>query len=368
MTRPKKIAIFLHDLRGGGAERMMMNLAGGIAKRGIAIDLVLANAEGPYLDMLPPDIRVVDLALRKVAFSPLPFAGYLRKERPTAVLSALLHVNVAAILGRMLAGRTRLVISERNTVSADQTNISSYSIRLARLLAKSLYRRADAIVAVSHGVARDLSAFTGIPVERIDVVNNPVVTQQLLEQSAQAVSHPWLQEKETPVILAVGRLSAQKDFATLLEAFALVRRARPVRLIVLGEGEERIALSALAEKLGIAADVDLPGFAQNPYAYMSAADLFVLSSRWEGSPNVLVEAMACGTAVVSTNCPSGPEEILAGGTYGPLVPIGDADRLAEAMVAALDNPTPSQLLQDRASDYSVERSTKGYLDVLLRDI
>ncbi len=346
----------------------MANLASGITQRGFDVDLVLLRAEGPYLNTLPPEVRVIDLGVARATYSAFPLYRYLRRERPAVLLSALLHVNVVSLLAGLAARCTRLVISERNTVSVDQTNISSYSIRLARLLAKSLYRRADAIIAVSHGVARDLSAFTGIPVEWIDVVNNPVVTQQLLEQSAQAVSHPWLQEKETPVILAVGRLSAQKNFATLLEAFAQVRRARPVRLIVLGEGEERITLSALAKKLGIAADVDLPGFAQNPYAYMSAADLFVLSSKWEGSPNVLVEAMACGTAVVSTNCPSGPEEILAGGTYGPLVPIGDADRLAEAMVAALDNPTPSQLLQDRASDYSVERSTKGYLDVLLRDI
>ena len=169
------------------------------------------------------------------------------------------------------------------------------------------------------------------------------------------------------MILAVGRLSAQKDFATLLEAFAKVARARLVRLIVLGEGEERESLSALADELGAASDVDLPGFAQNPYAYMSAADLFVLSSKWEGSPNVLVEAMACGTPVVSTNCPSGPEEILADGAYGPLVPVGDVDGLAEAMIELLDSPTPPQLLRDRASDYSVERSTKSYLDVLLRD-
>lgn len=365
VSTPPKVAIFLHDLRGGGAERMMVNLATEMVGRGISLDMVLVDAVGPYLDLLPREVHVIDLAAGKVAFSPLPFARYLRQARPNAVLSALLHINVAALIARMMAPRTRLVISERNTVSEDRTNISSPTIKLSRVLAKRLYHRADAIIAVSHGVAEDLSRFVGVPLERIEAINNPVVTPHLLGQAAEPAGHPWLDRKTCPVILAVGKFYPQKDFATLLRAFAEVRRGRKARLVIFGEGRDRAPLEQLADHLGIAADVAMPGFTDNPYAAMAKADLFVLSSRWEGSPNVLVEAMACGAPVVSTDCPSGPREILVAGKYGSLVPVGDASRLAAAMEQMLDSPTPAERLKARASDYSVERSTEGYLKILL---
>ena len=367
MQRQRRAAIFIQDLRGGGAERMMVNLANGMASRNLAVDLVLAEATGPYVELVDPAVRMVDLRAKRVAASPWALAGYLRRERPDALLSALLHVNVAALIARRLAPAGRLVISERNTVSVDLTNIGSRSIRLARWLARHLYARADGIIAVSQGVADDLVAFFGLPPERVCVINNPVVTPYLLRQAAAPLADAWFRDSDRPVILGIGKLWPQKDFGTLIAAFARLRQRRPARLAILGEGAERPRLAALVRELGLDGDVALPGFVDNPYACMARASLFALSSRWEGSPNVLVEAMACGTPVVSTDCPSGPGEILEGGRYGPLVPIGDAERLADAMARLLDRPTPTQALKARAADYSVERATTGYLDVLFPD-
>src|SRR5690625_55191 len=186
-----------------------------------------------------------------------------------------------------------------------------------------LYRHLDAVVTASEGVSTDTRTVTGLPPERIHVIDNPVVTPDLEELAAQPLDHPWFGDNDVPVILASGRLTKQKDFPTLLRAFARVRQNRPARLIVLGEGKLRTELEALAVKLGIASDVDLAGFASNPYPYVKQSDLFVLSSRWEGLGMALIEALALGIPAVSADCPSGPREILADGRYGALVPVGD---------------------------------------------
>jgi glycosyltransferase involved in cell wall biosynthesis len=216
-------------------------------------------------------------------------------------------------------------------------------------------------------VAQDLSTATGIPRERISTIYNPVVPPELLTRAKAPLEHPWFEPDSPPVLLGVGRLSAQKDFPTLLRAFARVRRLRPARLIILGEGKRpgyRPELLALARELGVGEDVQLPGFAENPYAYMARASVFVMSSAWEGLPSVLVEALACGCPVVSTDCPSGPREILQGGRYGRLVPVGDAEALAKAILATLDAPPDGEMLRTRGAEFSVGASTQRYLDVL----
>jgi glycosyltransferase involved in cell wall biosynthesis len=204
----------------------------------------------------------------------------------------------------------------------------------------------------------------GIDPERIAVVRNPVITPRLQELAQRAPAHPWLEAARDPVILGAGRLTVQKDFATLIRAFARLREKRPCKLIILGEGRQRAKLQALAAELGIAEAVDLPGFSDNPYACMARASLFVLSSRWEGSPNVLTEAMSLGTPVVSTDCPSGPREILADGRYGPLVPVGDWQALATAMQQVLDAPPDSDSLRRAVQEYDVETSASRYLEIL----
>jgi len=361
-----KLALFVPSLRGGGAERVMVNLARGFADRGLKVDLVLAKGEGLYLSQVPDKVRLVDLRAKRMASALPPLMTYLRREKPRSFLSAMMHTNVIAILARKLAKvDTRIVISEHSTLSISSRNAKSLRERYLPLIAKRIYPWADMIVAVSKGVADDLVCTLGLPRERIGVIYNPIVTPELLEKAKETVKHPWFQPGGPPVILGVGRLTKPKDFPTLLRAFASVRKEGRSRLVILGGGEERPNLEALAEEFGIAEDVDIPGFVENPYKYMACARVFVLSSRWEGFGNVIVEAMACGTPVVSTDCPSGPAEILEDGRYGELVPVGDYEALARSILSTLDNPISTSVLQQRARDFSVEKIADQYIDVLV---
>ncbi|MEM7172265.1 MAG: glycosyltransferase [Pseudomonadota bacterium] len=362
----QKIALFMQDLAGGGAERVMLQLANGIAENGHQVDLVLVRPDGPYLSMVSSKIRIVDLGTERTVKSIWALSRYIRRERPVALLSALVHVNVAAILAHLLSGRvTKLVLSEHNQISKNAAVAESRTIRLAHRLVPYLYPFADEIVAVSQGVADDLQRFSGLPSAKIKVIFNPIVTPELSSRANEPVSHPWFEPDQPPVILGVGRLNQQKDFPMLIEAFAKVRSKMPVRLIILGEGEGRAELEKLIETYSLQEDVDLPGFVDNPFAMMAKAKVFALSSAWEGLPTVLVEALACGVPVVSTNCPSGPDEILRGGELGPLVEVGNASGFAEALTAILQEPPSTQTLQARASDFTVDRSVNCYQDLLL---
>jgi len=358
-----KLALFLPSLRGGGAERVMVNLARGFVERGLQVDLVLARAEGPYLSQVPKEVRVVDLGAQRVLHSLPGLVRYLREERPQAMLSALNHANIVAIWAKLLARvKTRLVVSERTTLSRSTENASSIRVKFIPFLVKAFYPYADVVVAVSRGVAEDLIARIGLTAEKIKVIYNPVVTPELFTKAEEPLDHPWFRPGEPPVILGVGRLTKPKDFPTLIRAFALVRKERPARLMILGEGEERPNLEALVRELGLEEDVALPGFVENPYKYMKRAAVFVLSSRWEGFGNVLVEAMALGTPVVATDCPSGPAEILEGGKWGRLVPVGNHEALAEATLQVLRGEKVGA--SARALMFSVERMLEEYANVL----
>lgn len=359
-----RIAIYVPSLRGGGAERVMAILANGFAARGLAVDLVLAQAKGPYLKDVSDPVRVVDLGSSRVLFSLPGLVRYLRRERPRAMLSALSHANVVAVWAKQLARvSTRLVVSERNTLSAAAGGAREGRARLLPWLMRRTYPKADGVVAVSAGVADDLAAIIGLPRQDVMVVYNPVVTETLVRQSHERVAHPWFALGEPPVILAVGRLTAQKDFSTLVRAFARLRSQRAARLVILGEGELRGMLEAQVAELGFAGDVALPGFMDNPFAWMYHSALFVLSSAWEGLPGTLIQAMACAVPVVSTDCPSGPVEILENGRWGRLVPVGDAEALAVAMAATLDE-TEHPDVTVRAADFGVDQAVNGYLTVL----
>lgn len=361
-----RIALFAQDLAGGGAERMMVNLAGGIAAKGYPVDLVLVRRQGPYLDLVPPSVRIVDLGTGRVVRSIPALARYLREERPAALLSTLVHVNVAAVIaGRLSRTGTRIVVREACHVSSAREIDRWFLGRVAYRLLPWAYRRADAIIGVSDGVADDLANVCGIKPADIHRIPNPVVTPELATRAAEPLDHPWFAPGQPPVILGVGRLTEQKDFATLIRAFAEVRRKRKARLVILGEGHLRLELEQLAHELGLQDDVLMPGFASNPYSWMSRAAVFVLSSRFEGSPNTLVEAMACGTPVVATDCPSGPAEILQRGSFGALVEIGDTSAIAKAIDAYLDNPPNRNLVLARAHQFSVDPVAEQYLSVLV---
>ncbi len=360
----QRVSIFLPSLAGGGAERAITIVANGLAARGLEVTLVLGNASGPYLDIVQPDVRVVDLGTSSMPRALPRLIHHLRTTRPDALLAAMSHANVIAALAHRLArSGARLVLSERAHMGSVFAEYRGLRMRMTRALMRLTYCWADRVVAVSQGVADDLPRHVPVAPGRIVTVYNPVIDETLRRQAQAAPTHPWLVTPESPVVVAAGRLIAQKDFATLIRAFALVRRQRPARLLILGEGELREQLVALAAQLGIAVDVDLPGFDANPFAAMRAASLFVLSSRFAGLPGVLIQAMACGTPVVSTDCHSGPREVLEDGRWGALVPVGDVDALALAMQAALDDTSPPDV-RARAAAFTVEQAVAGYASAL----
>ena len=336
------IAFFLPLLTAGGAERVTLNLAHGITERGLPVDLVLAAAEGPFRDQVPPAVRVVDLRAGRVIRSLIPLSGYLRRERPRVLFSQMDHANLVALWASKLARRaTPVVVTVHNTMSQATRQEGRMAQRLWPPLLRTFYPWASSVVAVSRGAADDLARTTGLPRDRVEVVYNPVITPGMMALAGHAPDHPWFAPGQPPVILGVGRLTRQKDFPALIRAFAEVRRGRTAHLIILGEGEDRPELEKLISKLGLNSDVALPGFRENAMAYIARSALFVLSSAWEGLPTVLIEALATGTPVVSTDCPSGPREILQDGRLGALVPVGDTAALAEAMIQALDHPAGS---------------------------
>jgi glycosyltransferase involved in cell wall biosynthesis len=293
-------------------------------------------------------------------------ARYLVQRRPNAMLSAKTLGNLAAILARRRAGvETRLVVSERGHLSESiQRSGKRWKRKWLPDLVHEFYPEADAIVAISNHVGDDLARAARLKRERVTTIHNGLLRANALDLPP--ADHPWFAEP-TPVILAAGRLEKQKDFPTLVRAFAKLRARRPARLMIIGEGDGRARLEQLAATLGVRDDLALPGFQPNPFAFMKAADLLVMSSTHEGFGNVLVEALAAGCPVVSTDCPAGPAEILDGGRYGRLVPVGDADAMASAIEATLDHPLPPDRLRARASDFSMDRTADHYLACLLPD-
>jgi glycosyltransferase involved in cell wall biosynthesis len=294
-------------------------------------------------------------------------ARWLRQRRPDVLLSSSNPANLAALAARTVSGRRTPTVISVNVHASSATGDASRHPALGRAM-RRLYPGAEGIIAISHGVAEDLAALLGLPPERIDTVHNPVDQDAILEQARAPLDDPWLVDGAPPLVLAVGKLKRQKDFATLIRAFARLRRRRPARLMVLGTGPERGRLAALAESRGVAADVRLAGFTPNPAAWMARASVLALSSQWEGFSNVLVEGLTCGCPVVSTDCPSGPFEILEGGAIGPLVPVGDDAALADALDRALSWPHDADKLRARAAHFSVDAAADRYLAVLERAI
>jgi len=329
-----RLSLFLPGLHGGGAERVTLNLARGLAEEGYEVDLVLASATGPYLDAVPQGVRVVDLGARRTAGSLVPLMRYLRDQRPDALLSALNHANVIAVWAATLARYRRpVLVAEHNELH--DADFGSLHGRMLLATMRWAYPRATRIITVSDGVKASLLRRLPLRADDVRVIYNPVVLPEHAAAAREVPEHPFFGANEPPVVLGIGRLTRQKNFPLLVRAFARVRQRCDARLVILGEGEDRRDLEQLIAAEGIGADVSLPGFVKNPHAYLGAAGVFALSSDWEGLPTVLIEALAAGCRVVSTNCPSGPEEILQGGRLGRLVPLGDAAALANAIFEAL---------------------------------
>jgi glycosyltransferase involved in cell wall biosynthesis len=360
-----RLAFFTRSLGGGGAERVVVTLASHYAAQGHAVDLIVSRREDTYLKEVHPEVRVHYLHTRRRMLAAPRLAKALREIRPESLLAT---VNTfAAVLGQRLARTpTRVVLREANTpsIALHAKGASPVKRAISEMAMRWLYPRADAVVAVSKGVAQDLLNLMPQLKPKLTVIYNPVIDAAFYAKADAPVEHPWFQPNQPPVILGVGRHHFQKGYDTLLRAFARVRQQMLARLVILGEGPERPNLERLAAELGVAADVDLPGFDPNPFRYMRWAGVFVLSSRYEGLPNVLIQALACGCPVVSTDCPSGPSEILDGGRYGALVPVDDVEALAYAMAQALAGkvaPAPTEWLEQ----FRVEAVAEQYLRVML---
>lgn len=363
-SAPRELALFLPSLQAGGAEQVMVTLANGLAERGVRVTLLLARCEGSFLSQVSPSVRVVDLRAKRVRASIFGLARYLRRERPAALLSFQTHSNLIAIAARSLARvPVRLVVSERSSLTGSGAQAMGFKNRLVRFLSRSAYGKADTVAVVAEAMVGEVRRLARLPAEQVVCIPNPIITPAMRTLADEPTDHPFMCPLGPPVIVAVGRLAPEKDFPTLLRAFALLRRELEAKLLILGEGSSRPALEEMVGDLNLEADVDLPGFRPNPFPYLKAASLYVLSSKFEGLPGALIQAMAVGTPVVSTDCHTGPSEILEHGRWGKLVPVGDVEALAAAMVETLSSGL-SPDVASRAQYYSLERAVLGYLSVL----
>lgn len=371
MPKPS-ISLFIPTLDGGGAERVMLHLAAGFAARGFNIDLVVAQAEGAYLTKIPENIRLVNLDARSpvLLFKTLALKQYLSQEQPDFLISTLDIFSSATWAKRLAGVHTQVVMCVQTNLSQQfQDRHAMLMQKLKWAVVQHFYPWADAIVTASEGVARDLEQNAKISMQQMTVIHNPVVTPDFTQKAQETVAHPWFEEGQPPVLLGVGRIVKQKSFATLIQAFALVRQRYPARLMILGDVDSREPnvkpdLESLIEKFGLQGDVLFLGFVENPYAYMARANVFVLSSIYEGFGNVVAEAIAAGTPVVSTDCESGPAEILNKGQYGALVPVGDYEAMADAIVTTLHQPIDTQVLKARSQAFTIDCIVHQYLDVL----
>ena len=356
------VAFFMQDLSGGGAEKTMTSLANGFARRGIRVDFVLVHATGVNLKFLSEKVRVVDLRSRN-SYVCLPgLVRYLSQSRPEVLLSTQDLTNLMAIIARRISRvNTRLVIRIGNMVSVQKRPFVKK--KLEKILLSTLYPWADEVVANSKYVAEDIIEYAGISPTKVHILQNPVVTSDLPSKAREDAGHIWFKKGQPPVVLGAGRLTEQKDFETLLHAFAILRKKMEAKLIILGEGEKRSQLNAIARQLGIEKDVDLHGYVDNPYSFMRESSVFVLSSKWEGSPSVVIQAIACGCPVISTDCPGGVREILDNGRYGDLVPVGDATAIAEAIGKVLGKGG-KQVAPNWLDQFSIENATDQAMKVL----
>lgn len=360
MIKPLSIMIYLPNMRCGGVERVAINLCHYMLAQGLDVALVLNEMKGELLSQVPRAVRIISLDSARTLGALPGLIHCLKREQPDIVLSSLGHNNIIAIWAKCLAGvKTAVIIGQHNALSSESLSSRSWQHRILPLLYRAFSRFADGVLAVSKGVADDMATRCGISRERISVIYNPIVTSSRV--AGHSPTHDWLDDKNVPVFIGIGRLVPQKNFQLLIRAFAKLSSRQRARLIIIGDGPLRRELHSLACLLGVADDVDLIGYRESPYAYLEQAAAVVLPSRFEGFGNVLVEAMSCGTPVISTDCPFGPSEILEDGQYGLLVPMDDPASMADAMASTLTRPRQSAALMRRASEFSPEAIGRQYL-------
>lgn len=361
MSDIKSICFFAPNLAGGGAERVISILATYFGEEGYKVDLILADAMGPYLSNLPKSVNIIDLKCKKVIFTLPKLIDYLKKSQPNILFTSQMHVSTIAIWANKIAGVRTKVIIRQPTMLAPQHEKKSWSAKLKQKIFLSTSRFAHKIIVTSKNMAYEFHMLSGISNDKIKIVYNPVPIESI-QMKMGKYSNSFLIDSNLPIILGVGRLVEVKGFETLIKSFNIVQKSIPSQLIILGEGPLRPKLESLIEELELNKDIHLIGFVENPYEYMRLAKVFVLSSLWEGFPNGMVEAMTCGAAIVSTNCQGGASEILEEGKWGHLVPVTDEVAMANAIVKVLiDKDLPD--VCKRANDFSINSICKEYMNV-----
>jgi glycosyltransferase involved in cell wall biosynthesis len=364
-SNPIRVALFHPSLIHGGIQRAFVNLARGFLEHGLAVDMVQAAPEGSFRDQVPAGVRLVDLNASRALTSLVPLVRYLRRDRPDALISGAIQTNVVAVWAKRLARvPTQLILTEHNIISAITNNAPMFRTRVMPFFVRRYYPWADELVAVSQGAAEDLASLMGIPADLIHVIYNPIVGPEFWRRAAEPLADKTFAADPRPVILAVGRLHYHKDYPTLLQAVAIVRRTTNARLVFLGDGEERGNLVALARQLDVDSCVSFLGDVPNPLPYMKGAASLALSSVVEALPTVLIEALAVGLPIVATDCPTGPREILRDGAYGTLVPVGDSAALAEALLRVLQRPCPPSIPCEALARFGHDHVIGKYLAML----
>lgn len=367
-----KISFFLPTLEGGGTERNVVNLVNNLDREKYTISLVLGKVKGVFIKEILKDVLIINLNTCYTFGLFFKLIGYFRREQPDIFVSAFPHMNIVGIMARSFSKtKTKIVVTEQSITSLLSTTARTFSRKLvARFilphLMRIVYPLAEAIVCVSKGVAEDLLKIIHNS-DKIRIIYNPITNKEIYKLAEESVDHFWFSDSEIPIIIMIGRLTKIKDYPNLLKAFKLIVEKRSARLVILGEGSEEEKIKLFSHKLGLSDNILFLGFQKNPYKYMKKAEVFVLSSFHEGFGNVLVEAMACGTPVISTDCMSGPGEIIENGENGILVPVANPEALAEAILKILDNSFLIDKLskqgKKRAEYFSIEKSVKKYEEI-----
>ncbi|MGP5157714.1 glycosyltransferase [Pseudoalteromonas prydzensis] len=359
-----KIALYLPTLNGGGAEHFMVRLANGLASKGYNIDLILASAVGPNLERVSAQVNIIDLRAGRVLLSLPKLATYIRKTKPLAIISTQNHASIVAILAGLVS-KSNCKIFIRQATILNVTDKKTMRSRFLKWLFLFLAKKADLVITTSEKMKNEFLEESNINNKKVIVIPNPVSINQISELSKKEVAHPWFLSKDLPIIIAVGRLEKVKGFDNLISAFASLREnySANVRLVILGEGKLRQNLEILAKELNVDAHIWMPGFVGNIYPYLARADVLALTSHHEGFPNVILEAMACGTNITAFNCPGGVSEILEEGKWGALIEPGNINKLSETIYSVI-NSTDKPNVRERAKNYSPEVVLESYSKVL----
>lgn len=360
-----RVALFLPSLEGGGAERAFVDLANEFAARGLRVDLVLADCSGPYVEEISKSVRVVDFGTTRWIAVIWKLVAYLKRERPDVLLSGLDVPNMAAVVASTLAGmRSRCVISQRAVVRPVWQLEHPKTWRFWLWLMRQTYSRARLVICNSTAAATEVMHDLAVAPEKCAVILNAVDVKRIEALASEQIEDRWLSATSPPLLLSVGTLTPRKDMAVLVRALAIVRRSRECNLLILGDGAERTKLEGLVRELGLEQCVRMPGFAANPFPWMARADVLLSASLAEGCPNVIQQALACNTAIVATDCPGGTAEVLENGRWGRLVPTGDPQAMADAILATLKERGARQG-RVRAGEFDTGRTADRYLQLLL---